>query len=54
VSARTEQLHATAEAQIDELIALMATLDEAALRLPCPGREKLGDGTVGALRTAAS
>jgi hypothetical protein len=48
MSQRAEQLHATAEGQIDELIALMSTLDEAALRRPCPGRQKLGDGTVGA------
>jgi hypothetical protein len=45
---RGKQLHATADAQIAELIALISTVDEAALRLPCPGREKLGDGTVGA------
>ena len=45
---RGKQLHATADGQIAELIALISTLDEAALRRPCPGREKLGDGTVGA------
>jgi hypothetical protein len=45
---RGKQLHATADQQITELIDLISTLDEAALRLPCPGREKLGDGTVGA------
>jgi hypothetical protein len=43
-----KQLHATADQQIAELIGLMSTLDEAGLRLPCPGREKLGDGTVAA------
>jgi hypothetical protein len=43
-----ERLHATGDAQIAELIALISTVDEAALRLPCPGRQKLGDGTVGA------
>jgi hypothetical protein len=48
------QLLATANGQIDELIDLVATRGEAALTLPCPGREKLGDGSVGgcALHTA--
>ena len=45
---RAKQLHATTDAQIAELIDLISTLDDAALRRPCPGREKLGDGTVGA------
>ena len=48
MTARGQQLHAIADRQIAELIGLMSTLDEAALRLPCPGREKLGDGTVAA------
>jgi hypothetical protein len=46
---RGRALHATAAEQIAELIALISTVDEVALRLPCPGREKLGDGTVGAI-----
>jgi hypothetical protein len=45
---RGTQLHATADGQVVQLIALISALDEVALRLPCPGREKLGDGTVGA------
>ena len=45
---RTQQLSATAEGQITELIDLLPTLDRAALQRPCPGREKLGDGTSGA------
>ncbi len=45
---RGQELHATADGQIAELTDLISTLDEAALRLPCPGREKLGDGTVAA------
>ena len=45
---RGQQLHATADRQIGGLIDLMSTLDETTLRLPCPGREKLGDGTVAA------
>lgn len=48
MTARGEELHATADGQIAELIGLMLTLDEAALRLPRPGRENLGDGTVAA------
>jgi hypothetical protein len=46
---RAERLHSTATGQIEQLSALVASIDQAALRLPCPGREKLGDGTVGAL-----
>ena len=45
---RGKQLHATIDHQIAELIDLVSALDEAGLRRPCPGREKLGDGTVGA------
>ena len=45
---RGEQLCATADGQIAELIAIISTLDESTLRLPCPGREKLGDGTIAA------
>ena len=45
---RAHALAATADRQIAELIELLLTLDQAALRRPCPGREKLGDGTIGA------
>jgi len=45
---RGQELSATAEGQIAELIDLLSTLDQAALRRPCLGREKLGDGTIGA------
>ncbi len=45
---RGTQLQETADGQIDELIGLISTRGEAALRLACPGREKLGDGTVAA------
>jgi hypothetical protein len=48
MSERAAQLHAIADAQITELTDLVATLDDAVLRRPCPGREKLGDGTVAA------
>jgi hypothetical protein len=42
-------LHATADRQIAELIELVSSADEATLRRPCPGREKLGDGTIAAV-----
>ncbi len=45
---RGKQLYRTVDSQIAELIDLISTLDETALGLPCPGREKLGDGTLGA------
>src|SRR5450755_1160559 len=45
---RAQELSATADRQIAELIDLLSPLDQAALRRPCPGREKLGDGTIGA------
>ena len=45
---RAQILAATAQAQITELTDLLTTLDEAALNEPCSGREKLGDGTIGA------
>jgi DinB superfamily len=48
VTERGKQLHATADRQIAELIALISAVDEVGLRRPCPGREKLGDGTVAA------
>jgi hypothetical protein len=48
MSERGTQLFHSAEGQLSELIGLLSTRDEAALSLPCPAREKLGDGTVGA------
>jgi hypothetical protein len=45
---RAHELAATAQVQIGELIELLGTLDQAALDRLCPGREKLGDGTIGA------
>ena len=49
MSERAERLHSTANGQIERLMELLASIDETALRLPCPDREKLGDGTIGAL-----
>ena len=45
---RGKKLRATVDQQITALADLIRTLDEPALHLPCPGREKLGDGTVAA------
>jgi hypothetical protein len=49
MSERGNQLLDTADDQISALIDLFSARGEAALSLPCPGREKLGDGTVAAL-----
>lgn len=48
MSERATQLHQLADAQLSGLIDLLSARDETALSLPCPGREKLGDGTVAA------
>lgn len=48
MSERGTQLFHMADGQLSALIDLLSTRDEAALSLPCPGREKLGDGTVAA------
>jgi hypothetical protein len=45
---RASQLHATADQQVGKLLDLISTLDHETSHLPCPGREKLGDGTVAA------
>jgi hypothetical protein len=49
MSERGLKLRETADEHISELIGLFSARGEVALSLPCPGREKLGDGTVGAL-----
>lgn len=48
MSERGIQLHKTASGQISELIGVLATRCQDALSLPCPGREKIGDGTIAA------
>lgn len=48
MSERATQLHQLADGQLSGLIDLLSARDEAVLSLPCPGREKLGDGTVAA------
>jgi hypothetical protein len=45
---RANQLRLTADRQITDLLDMISTLDEDSSRMPCPGREKLGDGTVAA------
>ena len=49
MSERAGQLQTTAATQIGELIDVVSTADDATLHRPCPGREKLGDGTIGAI-----
>jgi hypothetical protein len=49
MSERGNQLFETADGQISELMRLVSRVGETGLSLPRPGREKLGDGTVGAL-----
>lgn len=49
MSERAEHLHATADRQLQALIELLGVADETAMRRPCPGREKLGDGTIRAM-----
>jgi hypothetical protein len=48
MSERGIRLLHTADGQLCALIDLFSTCEETALRLPCPGREQLGDGTVAA------
>jgi hypothetical protein len=54
MSDRGSQLLKTADRQITDLAALLSTTEEATLHNPCPGREKLGDGTVAAVALHAA
>ena len=56
MSTRGRQLQQSAWGQLDRLVALLERIDDEAAQRPCPGREKLGDGTVGTLaaHTAAN
>jgi hypothetical protein len=49
MAARAEVLHRKAVGQVDTLIELVSDFDDGDLRRPCPGREKLGDGSIGTL-----
>jgi hypothetical protein len=51
MSERGTQLFQIADGQLSALIGLFSTCEEAAVSLPCPDREKLADGTVGAVAT---
>ena len=48
MSERGKQLLQAANLQIAELLELLSTRGQDSLGLPCAGRQKLGDGTVGA------
>jgi hypothetical protein len=49
MSQRGQRLQATADAQVARLIDLVGAVDDASLARRCRGRDKLGDGTIGAL-----
>lgn len=49
MNARAQALRATVDEQLGELAAVLAGLDTTRARRPCPGRAKLGDGSVGAV-----
>ena len=49
MSFRAKQLQETADRQIAELTQRLSTASKPDLTRPCPGRERLGDGTVGAV-----
>ncbi len=49
MSQRGTQLLQMTDGQLSELINLLSTREDAVVSLPCPGREKLADGTVGAV-----
>lgn len=49
MSLRGQQLHETADRQIASLAARLSAAGQPGLARRCPGRERLGDGTVGAV-----
>ena len=51
---RATKLFNDADRQISELKALIAAAGDSSLTLPCPGREKLGDGSVAAAAVHAA
>lgn len=48
-ASRARRLHLAAQGQLDAVAAALTTSDAAALERPCPGRERLGDGSIGAV-----
>ncbi|HEY3774184.1 MAG TPA: hypothetical protein VGL69_14385 [Solirubrobacteraceae bacterium] len=51
MSARGEQLQRMASDQLERLERVVAALDPERAREPCPGRAKLGDGSIGTVAT---
>jgi hypothetical protein len=49
MSLRAQRLHEAADSQVAQLAELLAGLGDAGLRRPCPGRARLGDGSVAAV-----
>jgi hypothetical protein len=49
MNGRAERLHSVLDAQLTELIGSLAEAEPGDLRRSLPGRQKLGDGTVGVL-----
>ena len=49
MSLRAQRLHQAADSQVAQLAELLAGLGDAGLRRPCPGRARLGDGSVAAV-----
>ena len=54
MTVRGAELLRTASQQIDTLIDLLSQQPEAALSLPCPGRENMGDGTIAERRPSGA
>lgn len=54
MSERGIELLSMAEGQTSELMALLSAGGETALGLACPGREKMGDGTIAACASHAT
>lgn len=49
MSLRAQRLHDAADSQVAQLAELLAGLGDTRLRRPCPGRARLGDGSVAAV-----
>lgn len=54
MSLRAQRLHEVAESQVAQLAELLAGLGDAGLGRPCPGRARLGDGSVAAVALLAT
>ena len=49
MSLRAQRLHEAADGQVMQVVELLAAVGDAGLRRPCPGRARLGDGSVAAV-----